>query len=292
VQATAVPHQSRTIRQWLEHAIPALSRSGIETARTDAELLLAHSLEQSRTFLYAHPDEPLTCASRVADELLAARSRRVPLPYLLGRWEFLGLSFRVTPAVLIPRPETELLVEAAVARLPAADARVLDVGAGSGCVGIGIAHLAPATRVTCLEVSPDSVAVARENAHELGVSSRVAVVQGCFPTCISSLPRYQAVVSNPPYIPREEIEHLATEQHVHEPRQALDGGPDGLKVIRDLVRFAPTLLEPGGLMAVEVGFGQAPLVTALIEAEPQWEEIEVVSDLAGIQRVVLTRFKG
>jgi release factor glutamine methyltransferase len=189
--------------------------------------------------------------------------------------------------VLIPRPETETLVEEAAARL-GPRTRVLDVGAGSGCVAAGLARLLPDARITALEPCPAAAEVARRNLQGLGLAGRTEVIQAAFP--LASLPdgAFDAVVSNPPYIPTDDIAALQPEVRNAEPRLALDGGPDGLRILRDLARHSPRLLRRGGLLAVEVAAGQAPAVRALLTAG-SWEGVETATDLGGIERVVLAR---
>lgn len=276
-----------TLRTALNEAIARLEAAGVETPRLDAELLLAHALGKDRTYLFAHGPDPLPRPVEPRfRELVERRAGREPLPYIVGTWEWLGMSFRVTPAVLIPRPETETLVEEVAERL-APGARVLDVGAGSGCIGIGLAALRPDLRVTELELSPEAAAVARENVLRLRVEDRVSVVEGRFPETLPSLGCFEAVVSNPPYIPSAEVDQLPPELRRHEPRLALDGGPEGLDVLRNLASAAPTVLEPGGMLAVEVAAGQAPRFVELLRAHDRWREPEVIRDLAGVERIVL-----
>jgi release factor glutamine methyltransferase len=262
-----MPGATRRVVALLADGFTRLAAAGVETPRLDAELLLAHVLGVNRAYLHAHPDRILTPDQETAFEaLLRRREAREPLPYLLGRWEFLGMPFRVTPAVLIPRPETETLVEGAAARLRDG-ARILDVGAGSGCVGIGLAKLLPGARVTALEPSAEAAAVAQENAAALGVSDRVEVIEGWFPGAAAGLGLFDAVVSNPPYIPSADVERLAPELRLYEPRLALDGGADGLDVIRALAAESPAVLRPGGLLAIEIALGQSEAVTGLLKAQ-------------------------
>lgn len=281
-----------TVRDVLAAAAARLAAAGVDSPRVDAELLLGHVLGCTRTFLFAHALDAVSEADQAALEpLLRRREAREPLPYLLGAWEFLGLRFHVSPAVLIPRPETELLVEEVARRLPPG-ARVLDVGTGTGCIAVGLAVLAPGSRVIALEASAAAAAVARRNAADLGVSARVEVLEGYFPEGVpSSLPGLDAVVSNPPYIPSAVVDRLPPELLRHEPRLALDGGADGLEVLRSLVERAPFLLRPGGLLAVEVMQGQAEVVADLLRARGGWQDPEIIPDLAGIPRVVLAATK-
>ena len=280
-----VPH---SIRDALTAGTAELERAGVETPQVDATLLLAHVLGQNRTYLYAHLPDPLSETSTDAYAgLIRRRARREPLPYILGTWEFLGMTFQVGPGVLIPRPETEILVEAVAARLPA-NARILDVGAGSGCISIGLAKLLGEATVTALEPSPDAARIAGRNAVMLGFHGRVRIVEGRFPED-ATLGPFEAVVSNPPYIPSREVDELAPELRLHEPRLALDGGVDGLDVLGPLARVSPELLVPGGLLAVEVAQGQSGQVVGLLREAGAWTEAEVISDLGGIPRVILTR---
>jgi release factor glutamine methyltransferase len=270
-------------------AIRRLEAAGVETPRLNAELLLAHVLGRDRLYLYAHPEATLDEGQHARfEELLRRREAREPLPYLLGAWEFMGLPFRVDPSVLIPRPETEVLVEEAARRLPP-DARVLDVGAGSGCISVCLAKRLPGARVIALEASPAAAETARRNAAALGVGEQVRVVTGVFPEDAGGLAPLDAVVSNPPYIPTGEVERLPPELRRFEPRLALDGGPDGLHVLRALAEAGPDLLKPGGLLAAEVAQGQAETFAGLLRRSPAWSEPETVPDLAGIARVVLAR---
>jgi release factor glutamine methyltransferase len=276
-----------SIREVLTQAVERLAAAGVESPRVDAELLLAHALGRTRTYLVGHPHEPLSeAAADVFEELLRRREARVPVPYLLGSWEFMGMPLAVSPAVLIPRPETETLVEAVAERLPAA-ARVLDVGAGSGCISIGLAKLLPRAEITALEPSPAAVEVARANVRALGFEGRVRVREGTFPRDTAGLEALDAVVSNPPYIPSNAVDQLAPELRLYEPRLALDGGPDGLDLLRALASVSPALLRAGGLLAVEVMQGQSDAVLGLLEAQPRWRDAEVVFDLAGVARVVV-----
>ncbi len=280
-----------TLREALALARVRLEQAGVESPLLDAQLLLAHVLGKDRTYLAAHlPDLLPAGAAEEYEALVARRASREPLPYLLGRWEFLGMSFEVGPGVLIPRPETELLVEATAARLPPG-ARVLEVGPGSGCICAGLAHLLPFAEITGLEISSAAAAIARRNVEKLGFGARVRIVEGAFPEAARGLGRFDAVVSNPPYIPTQEVGRLAPELLHFEPRLALDGGAAGLDVILPLVAEAPDLLSPEGLLAMEVGAGQAEDVAERVRRSGRWLEPEILPDLAGIPRVVLARAK-
>jgi release factor glutamine methyltransferase len=294
----------KAVRDALGEGVLALEAAGIDSPRLDAELLLAHVLGTGRTALFTYPDHLLSefeSASYAA--VLRRRERREPLPYITGVREFFGLPFRVTPAVLIPRPETEVLVETVAARLSSGwgqdrPFRILDVGTGSGCIAIGLAHLLPRATVVAVEPAPDALAVAQENAVALGVADRLEWFAGPFPEAVADrLEEFHAVVSNPPYIPEVEIETLQPEVRDWEPRGALTGGPDGLVLIRDLVAHAPRLLrrpeagEAVSLLALEVAMGQAERVLDLLRADGRYPEMETVADLAGIPRVCLARVR-
>jgi release factor glutamine methyltransferase len=301
-----------TVREELSRAIPALERAGVDSPRVDAELLLADALGVRRLDLYAHPERALDESQAFRwFAHLSRRLRREPLPYITGQIEFYGLPFRVGPAALIPRPETEVLVEAVATRVPA-DARILDVGTGTGCIALALAHRLPHARLIGLEPSAAALELARQNAAAIGLSERVIWLQGRLPDNVSPSDRVctsdgtgtwreahgrasgglDAIVSNPPYIPSAEVEGLAPELREFEPRMALDGGADGLAVICSLVEEGPALLRPGGLLAMEMAAGQSDRVRALV-AEPRiWRDVEVLPDLAGIPRVMVARCAG
>jgi release factor glutamine methyltransferase len=277
-----------SVERVLRNAVDALTAAGVDTPRLDAEVLLAHVLGGNRAYLYARLRDPLSPAQLERFRpLLARRAAREPLPHLLGEWEFLGERFSVSPEVLIPRPETELLVEYAAERLPK-HARVLDVGAGSGCVAAGLALRLPGARVEALEPSPAARKLAAENFARLGLAARVRLLPGAFPDAVPPGAWYDGIVSNPPYIPTADIDRLQPEVRDHEPRLALDGGPDGLAVLRLLAAEAPRFLRPGGWLALEIGAGQAEAVKELLAAHA-WEQVTVCPDFAAIPRVVLAR---
>jgi release factor glutamine methyltransferase len=287
---------SLTIRTGLHSALPRLEAADIDSPRLDAELLLAHVLGTTRTSLFAYPERLLSPDEAERFEAaLRRREVREPLPYITGTREFLGLPFRVTPAVLIPRPETEVLVETVAERLTAIHGRehpfrLLDIGTGSGCIAIGLAHLLPRATVVAVEPSPEALAVARANAVALGVADRLEWVEGAFPKAVADLAdEFDAVVSNPPYIAEEEIAALQPEVRDWEPRGALAAGADGLTVIQALVEHAPRLLRrsPSSLLAMEVALGQAERVMELARADERYAAVQAMLDLAGIPRVCL-----
>jgi release factor glutamine methyltransferase len=274
-----------TLMQFVRWTADFFKQHGVPQPRLDAELLLAHVLGSSRMDLYLAFDKPLAEADRARyRELVRRRAKeRVPVAYLTERREFWSLPFRVTPDVLIPRPETETLVRVAVDLKPA---RALEIGVGSGCIAAALARELPSLEIVACDVSPAALELARENLAALGVLDRVALVEA---GDLGLVPGgFDLVLSNPPYIASAELAGLAPELR-HEPRVALDGGPDGLDVIRQLCAEAPASLARPGAIAFEVGAGQAPAVTELLRATGA-AEVESFEDLAGIARVVLGRY--
>lgn len=258
----------------------------ITSARLDAELLLSATLGMDRVALYVNFERPLD-ASELSSyrEKVKRRAGREPIQYILAETEFWSLPFQVNPAVLIPRADTEVLVEEALQRINGC-ATVLDVGTGSGAVAVALAHEKPEIRVTALDCSEDALAVARGNARRNAVAERVFCLAGD----LQSLPPgpFDMIVSNPPYIPTRDWEQLMPEVRDHEPRLALDGGADGLEAYRRIAVQAVQVLSPGGWLLVEVGIGQAADVNALFRAAGL-EDVTQRDDYAGIPRVVMAR---
>jgi release factor glutamine methyltransferase len=263
---------------------------GLATPRLDAELLLAHVLGCDRVRLYTHFDQPLE-AEELARyrELIRRRLQGEPVAYLVGKKEFRSLSLTVDARVLVPRPDTEILVEEALRLVPADTAgtvRVVDVGTGSGAIALALKAARPALEVIGVDRSPDALEVARENATRLGLD--VALEESDLLAAVADRAPLGLVVSNPPYIPTGELDGLQAEVQ-KEPRAALDGGPDGLAVIRRLVAEAAPLLAPGGALALEVGAGQADAVAALVADDGRYGPATRARDLGGVERVVVAR---
>jgi release factor glutamine methyltransferase len=276
-----------TALAYLELAAKFFAARGIASARLDAELLLAQVLATDRVGVYLRFDRPLGRAEVDAYRaLVKQRGDGAPVAHLTGRREFWSRSFVVTPAVLVPRPETELVVERALAAVNPRDRalRILDLGTGSGAIAIALALELPNTTVTALDVSPAAAAIATENAAALGVAARVRVVVSDWIAALVPGERFDLVVSNPPYIPSADIAALAPEVR-RDPALALDGGVDGLDAYRRIVADAAHVLVPGGTLVCEVGAGQAAAVAALF-AGAGFEAIARSADLAGIERVV------
>lgn len=272
------------ILKWTEQYF---KEKGIESPRLDAEVLLSHILGRERIYLYVHFDEPLEPAELARyREAIKQRVQRVPVAYIIGEKEFMGLTFKVTADTLVPRPDTEILVQAAVERLRArGDApRFADIGTGSGAICLSILHFLPKAQADTVDISPAARAVAEENAAALGASDRVTFHTGDLLAPLAGQ-CYDAILSNPPYIPDGDIAALAPEVRLKEPRTALAGGKDGLDFYRRLTADAPAHLKDGGFLAVEVGIHQAAPVAAL--AVPSFSRTEILKDYAGIERVVI-----
>ena len=256
------------------------------TALRDAAGLLMAALGVDRATLMAHPERTIDRYQMAAYQRWVERRLRFePMQYILGTQEFFGLELRVTPAVLIPRPETELLVEAVLARV-APDARILDVGTGSGAIAIALAHSLPEAMITAVDVSREALVVARDNAERLGV--RVRFAESDLLAGMASGERFEAIVSNPPYVAEGDGPGLHPQVRDYEPGQALFAGADGLAVYRRLIPEAKVHLRGGGLLALEIGYGQREALTALLEG---WDEVEFLDDLQGIARVALGRLE-
>lgn len=282
------------IRQGARH----LAAAGIEQAERETVWLLERALGMTALGLRLNEARPVAGEPRCrAQALLARRAMREPLQYLLGTQEFCGLEFEVNPAVLIPRPETELLVETAercLGKQAGAEGRpvIADVGTGSGCIAVALARRLPAAVVYAVDCSAEALQVAQRNAERHGVAARVIVLKGDLVAPLETrglAGQLDLVVSNPPYIAERNWEDLQPEVRLFEPRVALAGGEDGLAVYRRLIPAASGLLHVGGWLIVEVGQGQAEAVRRLIDGTGRYGAVEVRPDHAGILRVVFGR---
>jgi release factor glutamine methyltransferase len=277
-----------TVLKILQWTADYFAGKEIDSARLEAELLLAATLDLDRVGLYVNFERPLDAAELSAfRERVQRRARREPIQYILGETEFWSLNFNVGPEVLVPRADTEVLVEESLARIEGS-ARVLDVGTGSGAIAIALAHEKPEILVTALDCSEPALDVACNNAQRNGVADRVTCLLGD----LASLPTgpFEMVISNPPYIPSGDWQTLMPEVRDYEPRLALDGGDDGLQAYRQLTVQAGQVLVPGGWLLVEVGLGQAADVSVLFKAAGL-VEIGQRDDYAGIPRVVMGKVK-
>lgn len=286
-----------TVRRILEWTTGYLKEHGSASPRLDAEVLLAHARGCSRIQLYTAFDEVLTDAVRgKMRELVKRRAGAEPVAYLVGYREFFSSRFRVTPGVFIPRPETETLVIQALDRLKGiASPKVLDLCTGSGCVAISIARSLAAAHVTAVELDLATLEIARQNAIDLGVSDRIEFLQGDLFAALASdkarvgLRPFDVIVSNPPYITSAEIPTLQRDVSQHEPHLALDGGPEGLDIIRPLIKQSPDHLPPGGWLLFEISNDQGEAVRRLLEADGRYTSITIVADSAGLPRVACGR---
>jgi release factor glutamine methyltransferase len=253
-----------------------------QNARLDAELLLGAVLGVPRTTVFAHPERPLSAEESARFEhFLARRLAAEPMQYITGTQEFFGLPFEVSPAVLIPRPETEHLVEAALAL--EAGPRIVDVGTGSGAIAVALAKAISGAHITAVDNSPAALEVARRNASRHGVTSQIDFVLADLLTK-SEESSFDAVVSNPPYIADDEI--LEPQVRDYEPHSALFSGPTGLEVYRRLIPQAAKALRPGGWLLLEIGHGQQSALETLLTS---WQDVRFIADLQGIPRVVEAR---
>jgi release factor glutamine methyltransferase len=285
-EAPASAPRSWTIGSLVKWATDDFRARGIENPRLDAELLVAHALEIDRMRVILDANRPLEGAELATlRELVKRRRAYEPIAYLRGEREFYGLTFRVDKRVLVPRPDTETLVDAALARSAhvSMSMRQLDLCTGSGCVAIAMARQRPTAQVFGSDLSPDALAVARENALRLGAYNVAFVRSDLFAGFEGR--RFDVITANPPYIPSAEIETLQPDVRDHEPRLALDGGADGLAIVRLIVEQAPAHLVPGGLLAIEIGAGEANDVTALFEARG-FQDVRAHRDIGRIERVI------
>ncbi|MBI4508038.1 MAG: peptide chain release factor N(5)-glutamine methyltransferase [Deltaproteobacteria bacterium] len=276
-----------TILKVLQWTANRFSERGISSARLDAEVLLAHVLGMTRVGLYTSHDKPLQQGELATyKDLIRRRLAGEPVAYLTGRQEFWSLPLKVDPRVLIPRRDTETLVEVALAvARPRNACRIADVATGSGAVALALAKELPQATVVATDASPGALEVARENADQLGLSSRVELREGDLVSPLDGT--FDLIVSNPPYVPTDEIATLAPEVR-REPRAALDGGSDGLFVLRRLVPAAMAFLAPDGRLAVEHAHDQGEAVARLFQ-DSGYIDVVTTKDLAGVDRVTAGR---
>jgi release factor glutamine methyltransferase len=280
-----------TLRQALTFATDQFAASPHlrDHAHRDAELLLLHVLKLDRAALLAHPTRVLT--EKQFSDYQAAVQRRLlcePIQYIIGQQEFFGLALKVTPATLIPRPETEHLVEAVLGRLPADQPmRILDVGTGTGAIALALAAHLPRAQVTAVDLSAEALEVARENAAAHGLEFRVHFLLSDLLAGLPAIDQtaaFDAIVSNPPYIPESERAELHPQVRDFEPARALFAGSRGLDIYRRLISQAYAALKPGGLLALEIGHGQRDDLAILLE---NWNNVAFADDLQQIPRIAL-----
>ena len=277
---------NRTVRQMLLKAAETLRSAGVDSPLLDAELMLAKALKVTRTHLLGHPESPVP---REPSELfllwIKRRAAREPLAYILCEKEFYGLTFYVVPSVLIPRPETEFLVDAGLQYLKSQPRpKAADIGTGSGAVAVTLAKYAPHAAIWATDVSSRALTIAKRNAVQLGVAERIHFAEGDLLAPLAG-EKFNLIISNPPYIPSGEIPALMPEVSRYEPKSALDGGPDGLNIYHRIITNAPEYLLPGGIIAFEVGQGEGEPVRAMLLAAG-FSNVKAAKDYAGIERVV------
>ena len=288
------------IRTALKLGIAQLRAANVPSYTLAAELLLLHSTNRNRTSLYSHSEDQLSeSESQNYFRLIERRASGVPVQHLTGKQEFWGLEFEVTRDVLIPRPETEHVIEVALDRLALRDTRskhspnmsgegllVADIGTGSGCIAAALAKELPAAKIFALDISPAALAVAQRNSTRLGFSDRITFLESDLFSALSEhQPFFDLIVSNPPYIARREAPLLAREVRDHEPAIALFGGQEGYEFYADLITQSAARLKPGGILVLELGHDSLPAVHPLFDT-PGWTNVGVTNDLAGIPRVI------
>jgi release factor glutamine methyltransferase len=277
-----------TVGRLLTWTTDFLKRRGSESPRLDAEVMLAHVLDRQRVQLYTHFEEEVSESSRAAfRELVRRRSEGAPVAYLVGRKEFYSLTFTVSSAVLIPRPESEFVVVEYLEQTRHLESpRAVDVGTGSGCLAIASAHHQPGARFVAIDISEEALAIARRNAARIGVLERIDFRLGDMLGPVAGEGPFDAIISNPPYIATQAIDALEPGVRDHEPRTALDGGPSGLDMVGRLIEQSIELLKPGGHLILEIGSDQAEPVRSLIAAHNGLVLAPTVFDHAHHPRVI------
>jgi len=278
-----------TIADSLREATQVLRDADVSEARRDAGSLLSFIIGKDRTFLISHADDLVNDNDLVRfREAVARRAAGEPLQYVTGVQDFFGREFRVTPNVLIPRPETELLVEAALKVIAADSAPLIcDVGTGSGCIAVTLLCERTDAQAIAVDVSEAALAVAAENARRHGVEERIVFeISDCFDALEPD--EFDLIVSNPPYVSADALDGLQREVRDHEPLVALSPGDDGLRVIRRLLHDGPSFLKESGYLIMEIGFDQGEKVAGMID-QKVWQLLEILPDLQGIPRIVLVQ---
>lgn len=291
--ATKAGNSVRTdVRVALREGMARLRAADVPSHALAAELLLMHALGRDRAWLYANPEAAVDEATAAKFfELITRRAAGTPTQYLTGKQEFWGLEFEVTPAVLIPRPETEHVVEVALERLGAERVRealrIADVGTGSGCLAVALAKELPAAEIYATDISAEALAVARRNAERHGVAERVRFVEcNLLDGVTEDAALLDLIASNPPYVARDEQEQLPREVREHEPHAALFAGASGTEIYEPLIAQAAKQLRRGGLLVVEIGYGALERVRPLFGDSRAWTDVRVTNDLAAIPRVL------
>ncbi|MBA2495431.1 MAG: peptide chain release factor N(5)-glutamine methyltransferase [Acidobacteria bacterium] len=277
------------ITETLKQAAEVLQASGIQEPRREANSLLAFALQKDKTYLIARSEHKLsTEEEKRFQEFLQRRAKREPFQYITGKQEFYGLDFTITKDVLIPRPETELIVENAIKLLPK-NGKFCEVGIGSGCISTAILHEVKTASAIGLDISENALKIALKNTQQHKVFKRLQLkISNVFEVLKSE--KFDLIVSNPPYVPSAEIETLPAEVRCFEPITALTDGKDGLSIIKKIINDAPKFLKPRGFLLIEIGFNQADKVKSFFSSNI-WQKIEVLPDLQGIPRIVKAKIR-
>jgi release factor glutamine methyltransferase len=284
-----------TLIETLNSAAIILSTASITNARLDAEVLLAHIIRKDRVWLVTHRDDVLADKDQQDfDDAIRRRIRREPLQHIIGNQEFWGLEFKVTPDVLIPRPETEFIVEAAleIVHKRNQQVRIIDLCTGSGCIAVSLAKELTSAHVIATDASEKALAVARENARNHGVADRIRYLEGDLFDPLEELDireQIDIIVSNPPYVRAGDLTTLQPEVRDYEPKLALVAGPEGTEIAAKIIKFASEYLKKNGLLIMEMGLGQVEALAKMVEATGAYAKPEILKDLAGIDRVIIAR---
>jgi len=282
---------SSSIPHLLTWARDILIKADVPSPRADAEWTLAHVLECARSELHLRAHQPLTPVQNATyRNLIHRRANRIPLQHLLGNTEFYGLPFHTSPDALIPRPETETLIEVTLDQLnTCTNPRILDIGTGSGIIAITLCKALPESHVIATDISRKALRLASQNAHLNGIADRISFLQTDLLTPFAKPESFHAILSNPPYIPSNAIDALQPEVRNCDPRLALNGGCDGLDFYRKIIPASIPLLAPGGLLALEIGHDQADAIIQLLNRQMGLTHIATHTDLGGYPRAVLAR---
>jgi len=284
-----------TLAEAINNAATLLSTAGITNARLDAEVLLSHIILKDRVWLITHRDDVLDDNhQREFADVIQRRTRREPLQHIIGNQEFWGLEFIVSPDVLIPRPETEFIIEAALAIVQDRNTpvRIIDLCTGSGCIAVSLAKELTAARIIATDASEKALAVARENTRRHGVSEQIRFLPGDLFEPLEELDirgQIDIIVSNPPYVQAGDLSTLQPEVRDYEPEMALIAGPGGTEIAKRIIQLSPEYLKKNGALIMEMGLGQAEALTRMVEATGAYGDRELLKDLAGIERVIVAR---
>jgi release factor glutamine methyltransferase len=281
-----------TVLEAIQKSTDFLAKRGVESPRLQTELLLAHLLKMPRMKLYLNFDRALSDAETDGlRELVKRRGQREPLQHITGSVSFCGFEIAVNRSALVPRPETEILADLGWNYLtPINSPTALDLGTGTGCIAIALAAKSPNAKITAADISPDALALAKENATKNNVTERITFFRGDGFAALPNDTQFDLIISNPPYIPTAEIETLQSEVRDFDPRGALDGGADGLDFYRMLASQAKSFLKPGGKIMLEFGDGQAPAIRKIFENE-KWIVEAVKDDYSHRARILIASWK-